>query len=36
MLLRYGFGAGFGACAVAAVLSVAIAAFMRDAALRQA
>ncbi len=35
MLLRYGFAAGFGACAVVAAVSVAIAACMRDATLRQ-
>ncbi len=34
MLLAHGFGAGFGACALVALLAVGIAAVMRDAPLR--
>ncbi|NNM56894.1 MFS transporter [Acidocella sp.] len=34
MLLAHGFGAGFGACALVALLAVGIAAVMRDALLR--
>ena len=34
MLMAHGFGAGFGACAVVALLAVGIAAVMRDALLR--
>jgi predicted MFS family arabinose efflux permease len=34
MLLGHGFGAGFGACGIVAVLAVGICAVMRDARLR--
>jgi hypothetical protein len=35
MLLGHGFPAGFGACAVVAVVALLIAAVMKDAILRQ-